>query len=84
MDKVSIEIDSRWVKVARSPVYFIIASLQGISVTFAPLFLYWSGRGNYFGGLEWLVVPLCFAVIFLVSVFYFWLGGSVIRQLRQK
>ena len=84
MDKVSIEIDSRWVKVARSPVYFIVAALQGISVTFAPLFLYWSGRGNYFNGLEWLVVPLCFAVIFVVSVFYLLLGGSVIRQLVKK
>ena len=84
MKKVSIEIDSRWVRVVRSPIYFVIAALQGISVSFAPLFLYWSGRGNYFNGLEWLVVPLCFAVIFVVSVFYFWLGGSVIRQLRQK
>ena len=84
MHRTSIEIDSRWVKIARSPVYFFIVTLQGISVTFAPLFLYWSGRGNYFRGLEWLVVPLCFAVIFLVPGFYFWLGCSVIRQLRQK
>jgi hypothetical protein len=84
MDKVSIEIDSRWVKVVRSPVYFIISALQGISVSFAPLFLYWSGRGSYFNGLEWLVVPLCFAIILVVSVFYFLLGSSVIRQLRQK
>ena len=84
MDKVSIEIDSRWVKVARSPVYFIILALQGISISFAPLFLYWSGRGNYFNGLEWLVVPSCFAVIFVVSVFYLLLGGSVIRQLVKK
>jgi hypothetical protein len=84
MDKVSIEIDSRWVKAARSPVYLIIQALQGVSVSFAPLFLYWSGRGNYFNGLEWLVVPHCFMVIFVVSVFYFWLGVSVIRQLRQK
>lgn len=84
MDKVSVEIDSRLVKIARSPVYLIIAALQGISISFAPLFLYWSGRGNYFNGLEWVVVPLCFAVIFLVSGFYFWLGSSVIRQLRQK
>jgi hypothetical protein len=84
VDKVSIEIDSRWVKVARSPVYFIILALQGISISFAPLFLYWSGRGNYFNGLEWLVVPLCFAVIFVVSVFYLLLGGSVIRQLVKK
>jgi hypothetical protein len=84
MDRVSIEIDPRWVKILRSPAYFIIVALQGISVTFAPLFLYWSGKGNYFPGLEWLVVPLCFAVILLVPGFYFLLGGSVARQLRQK
>jgi hypothetical protein len=36
----------------------------------------------YFNGLEWIVVP--FAVIFAVFVFYFWLGGSVIRQLKQN
>jgi hypothetical protein len=84
MEKVSIEIDSRWVRVVRSPMYFIVVALHGISISFAPLFLYWSGRGNYFGGFEWLVVPRCFAVIFVVSVFYFSFGGSVIRQLRQK
>jgi hypothetical protein len=84
MNKVSIEIDSKWVKIARSPIYFAIAFLQGIAVSFAPLFLYWSGRGNYFNGLEWIVVPLCFAVIFIVFAFYFWLGSSVIWQLRQK
>ena len=84
MDKVSIEIDSRWVKIARSPVYIIIALLQPFSITFAPLFLYWSGRGNYFNGHESLVVPLCFAAIYLFSSFYFLLGSSVIRQLRQK
>lgn len=84
MDKVSIEIDSRWVKVARSPVYFILAALQGVSISFAPLFLYWSGRGNYFNGLEWLVAPLCFSIILIIPSFYFWLGGSVMRQLRDK
>jgi hypothetical protein len=48
MDRTSIEIDSRWVKIVRSPVYFFIVALQGISVTFAPLFLYWywSGKGT--------------------------------------
>jgi len=84
MDRVSVEIDSRWVKIARSPAYIIIVLLQPFSITFAPLFLYWSGRGNYFNGLEWLVVPLCLAAIYLISSFYFLLGGSVIRQLRQK
>jgi hypothetical protein len=40
MDKESIEIDSRWVKIARSPFYRIIAAFQGISVSIASLFLY--------------------------------------------
>jgi hypothetical protein len=84
MSQVAIEIDSKWVKIARSPFYFVIAALQGVSVTFAPLFLYWSGRGGYFRGLEWIVVPLCFAIIFFVPLFYFWLGAAVIKELRQK
>jgi hypothetical protein len=65
MDKVSIEIDSRRVKVARSPASFTTATLEGISVSFAPLFVYWSGRGNDFNGLEWLVVPRVLASFLL-------------------
>jgi hypothetical protein len=84
MSKVAIEIDSKWVKIARSPVIFIVAALQGVSITFAPLFLYWSSRKKFFHGFEWIVVPLCFVVIFLVPAFYFWLGGTVIKELRQK
>jgi len=48
MEKVTIEIDSTWAKIARSPLYFVIVALQGVSVSFAPLFLYWSGKGGYF------------------------------------
>jgi hypothetical protein len=82
MDTVSIEIDTRWIKIARSPAYFVISALRGISVTFAPLFLYWGGKRDDFSGHEWLV-PLCFALIFLVPLFYFSFGNSVIRQIRR-
>ena len=84
MSRVAIELDSKWVKIANSPLYFMVAALQGVAVSFAPLFLYWSGRENFFHGFEWLVVPLCFAVIFFVSLFYFMLGAAVIKELRQK
>jgi hypothetical protein len=84
MSKVTIEIDSRWVKIARSPLFFIVSMLQGVSVTFAPLFLYWSGQGKFDLAPQRVVVPLCFAVIFLVPLFYFRLGGVVIKELRQK
>ncbi len=79
---VNIAIDSRWVKIIRSPVYKVVAGLTGVSVTFAPAFLYWSGKGKFFPGYEWLVVPACFAVIYLVPAFYFLLGTMVAKQLR--
>ena len=84
MDKMTIEIDSRWVKIVRSPLYWIVAALQGVSITFAPLFLYWSGKGKFFQGSEWFVVPLCYATIFLVGMFYMLLGSAVIGELRKK
>jgi hypothetical protein len=84
MAKVTIEIDSRWVKVVHSPVYWIVAALQGVALTFAPLFLYWCGKGTFFHGTEWIVVPLCFAVIYLVGIFYLVLGSVVVRALRKE
>jgi hypothetical protein len=81
---VSVEIDPRWAKIVRSPLYVIVSGLTGVSVTFAPLFLYWSGKGKFFPGYEWLVVPTCFVVIYLVSSFYFVLGSKVARKLREN
>jgi hypothetical protein len=84
MEKVTIQLDAKWVRISHSPLYLIVAALQGVAVSFAPLFLYWCGKGTYFQATEWLVVPLCFAVILLVSLFYFWLGGAVIKELRKQ
>jgi len=82
MESVTIQVSPLWAAVARSPLYWIIVGLQGVSVTFAPLLLYWSGRG-YLGASEWIVVPLCFAAIFLVPVFHFRIGGAAIQELRK-
>jgi hypothetical protein len=84
MDKVTIEIDSKWAKLVRSPLYWVVAALQGVAVTFAPLFLFWSGKGAFFHGFEWIIVPSCFAVILLVGFFYMLLGNAVIGELRKK
>ena len=80
----SIKIDSRWAWFVRSPIYFVVSVLFGVSVSFAPLFLYWSGKGTFFHGFEWIIVQSCFAVIFLVGLFYMRLGGVVIGELRKK
>ena len=84
MEKVTIEINSTCAKIARSPIYFVIAALQGVSVSFAPLFLYWCGKGGYFQRYERVIAPLCFAMIVLIPLFYFAIGGAVIKELRQK
>lgn len=83
MAKVTIEIDARWVKIVRSPLYWIVASLQGLAISFAPLFLLESGKGMFPQGVQWVVVPLCLAVIWLVGFFYMWLGRDVIQELRK-
>jgi hypothetical protein len=81
---VTVEIDSKWVKLIRSPIYGIVSALTGVSISFAPLFIYWSGKGRFFPGHEWLVVPLCFAIIYLVPLFYFRLGNMVAAKVREK
>jgi hypothetical protein len=83
LEKVTIEIDTKWLRLVRSPWMWVIWALQGVSITFAPLFLYWSGSGKFFPTLSWLAVPLCFVLIFLIPAFYFWLGSEVIRELRK-
>jgi hypothetical protein len=83
MESVTIQIGAKWARLARSPVYWIVAALQGVSVTFAPLFLYWSGRGGYSLGSEWVIVPLCFGVMYLVPLFHFQFSNRVIEELRR-
>jgi hypothetical protein len=83
MSTVSIDIDSRWVKRARSPLYWAVAPLQGVAITFAPLFLFQAGKGQ-FHKYDYLVAGLCFASILLVGFFYVRLGNEVIRELRNK
>lgn len=81
MSTVSIEIDSKWVKRARSPLYWVVATFQGAAITFAPLFLYEAGKGR-FQKYDYVVAASCFATILLVGFFYVRLGNEVIRELR--
>ena len=81
---IAVEIDSKWVKLVHSPVYWIVATLTGVAFTFAPLFLYWCGKGTFFPGTEWIVVPACFVMIYLVGMFYIALGSPVATALRKE
>ena len=80
---VIVEIDSGWVKFVRSPAFIVVSALSGVSVSFAPYFLYLSGQGKFYHG-HGLVVPLCFAVTYLVPLVYMRIGGAVIKELRKN
>jgi hypothetical protein len=84
LSKIAIEIDSKWVKIIRSPAFIVVIALQGVAISFAPLFLYWIGKGIFFPGFEWITLPLFYGVIFVVLLFYMLLGSMVIKQLREK
>jgi hypothetical protein len=83
MSKVTIELDSVWVKFAKSPLFLVLSALQGVSITFAPYFLYLSGKGESTLLPRQTAVPLFFAVIFFVPLAYFRLSSAVIRELRK-
>ena len=82
MDKVTVEVNPLLARFVRSRVFIFIAALQGVCVSFAPLFLDWSGKGKFYPGYEWLFVPLCFVVTWGVPSVYFALANPAKTLLR--
>ena len=82
MSTVTVNVDDRLVRLVRSRLFGVVAALQGVSITFAPAFLYWSGQRKFLR-YEWLVVPLCFAMIFLIPLVFFRLGNAIVVELRK-
>lgn len=81
-DYVTVKVDAKWRRRVKSPVIMgPIATLTGVSLTFAPLCLFWCGQADEFGVFEWIAVPLCFLVIYLVPGFYMSLASEVMAEL---
>ena len=83
-EPVAVKISPMWVSVINSPLMPMVWAFQGVAISFAPLFLYWSGRGNFFSVPGWIVALLCFAVIFGEGLFYMSLASHVVAQVRGK
>ena len=84
MDTVTIEVDSKWVKRINSPLFTVVQALTGVSITFAPLFLYWAGSWGLTGPIKWITITVCFALIVLVPGYYMWIASPIILKLRKK
>ena len=81
---VTVEISPKWVSLINSPVMWLIWAFQGVAISFAPLFLYWSGRGWFAPSLRWIVLPACFVVIYLEGLFFTGFSNHVIAQIRRR
>jgi hypothetical protein len=83
MDKVTIEVDPGWVARLNSPLFAIVQALSGVSITFAPLFLYWAGSWGLTGPAKWIIIVVCFAIIVTIPGYYMWVASPIIGQLRK-
>ncbi len=82
-EKITVELDSKWERRVNSPLFWAVSALTGVSITYAPIYLYRAGQGGYSESSGWLV-PACFAVIYLVPLFYIKLGAEVIKSIHAQ
>lgn len=79
MDEVTVTIPAVWLRRVKSPLMLIVCALTGVSITFAPFFLFQLGQAK--SEIWNPLVLLCFAVIYLVPGFYMKLAAVVLAQL---
>ena len=82
-EKITVELDSKWERRVNSPLFWAVSALTGISITYAPFYLYRAGQDGLSESSGWLV-PTCFAVIYLVPLFYIRLGAEVIKSIHAQ
>lgn len=79
VERVEIALPRFWFRLLQRPVvFYTVAVLTGVSVTFVPLALFRLGRSGAFG-LDWRVLG-CFLVVYLVPLVYIRLGGPVLNE----
>jgi hypothetical protein len=82
---VTVSIDAKWKRRVKSP-YIMgpVAALTGVSVSFAPAYLFWCGPAEELGPWEWLGVAASFLMIYLVPGFYMRLASEVMAELMRR
>lgn len=80
----TVKISAKTVRQINSPVYFAIAALTGVSITFMPLALLGLGIHNDWNFLTVGAAIICWLVGYLVPMFYFRVAGQVIKQVYRK
>jgi hypothetical protein len=85
VDFVTVKVDAKWLRRIKSPyIMWPIAALTGVSLTFAPFYLFWCGPVEDLGVWEWLGVAASFLMIYLVPGFYMRLAAEVMAELMRE
>ena len=84
-DLVTVSIDAKWQRRVKSP-YIMgpVAALTGVSVSFAPLYLFTRGPIGELEAWEWAGVAASFLMIYLVPGFYMRLAAEVMAALLRE
>lgn len=69
-------------KLANSPAGWVANAFSGLSISFAPGFLYLYGKGLEPIGPGWFGIPLCWLIILSSGFFLIKLAQHVIKQLK--
>lgn len=77
---VTVEVGKVTARIARSPFYWAIVALTGVSITLAPLAVYNAGKAGKDISDPSVLVYVC--IIYLVPLFYMRLGSPVADKLR--
>lgn len=80
--EVAIKISQEWARRCRSPLANVAIALSGVSVSFAPAFLYAYGRGYAPLGPGTIGIPLCWLMILIPGIFFLRLGHHVLDWVR--
>jgi|GEM_PF-725207 len=82
MDDKNIVISAKWVRLIKSPLYYVVAALTGVSVTFLPIGMYMLGSSHVEFWNPFVI--LCGLGIYIPTTFYFGLAAEVVRQVMKN
>lgn len=84
-DFVVVKVDAKWLRRIKSPyVMGPVAALTGVSISFAPAYLFWCGPIGELNAWEWLGVAASFLTIYLVPGFYMRLAAEVMAEMLRE
>ena len=83
-EAITVKIDPKWRRRVHSPWFYLITAFTGVSVSFAPMALFWCGATPELGLWRWVIGAASFLMIYLVPGFYMSLAGEVLAQLYQQ